>query len=253
MSMSKNIYAFGDGFAVGHVWPEWPQILSALLEDYQVHLHAGIGAGNEFIYSKFVDSYSQDSQATFLIQWAKPDRFDKLIVDDTWDSVMLNDPVYSDNQVDDWWLSSGSNNSIIRRYHDFYVQEQQSNLRSYQYIWSAYQILKNQSYSFFSTYGYDYLTDQQKNSLTDVNWAWDVAWTGMERYRLAATSELNREVRDIQPNPIVHFTWVKKILLPRLNLDFDPERLDTLEERIYNQNWIAYHPNRDNIWKKIIE
>jgi len=50
-----TIFCFGDGFATGHLWPEWPQILQALLPNYTVITTAGIGAGDEFLVSGFVD------------------------------------------------------------------------------------------------------------------------------------------------------------------------------------------------------
>jgi hypothetical protein len=45
----KKIFCFGDGFATGHIWPEWPQILQALVPNCQVVVTAGIGAGSEFL------------------------------------------------------------------------------------------------------------------------------------------------------------------------------------------------------------
>ena len=53
MSINK-IYTFGDGFATGHIWPEWPQLLQALLPDYTIINTAGIGAGCEFLISELV-------------------------------------------------------------------------------------------------------------------------------------------------------------------------------------------------------
>ena len=44
----NKIFCFGDGFATGHIWPEWPQILQELAPQYQVINTAGIGAGSEF-------------------------------------------------------------------------------------------------------------------------------------------------------------------------------------------------------------
>ena len=63
----KKIYTFGDGFATGHLWPEWPQILQALVPDYQVHNTAGIGAGAEWLVSGFVDLIPDLSEHLSLI------------------------------------------------------------------------------------------------------------------------------------------------------------------------------------------
>ena len=51
----QKIFCFGDGFATGHIWPEWPQILQTLLPDKQIINTAGIGAGAEFLVSGFAD------------------------------------------------------------------------------------------------------------------------------------------------------------------------------------------------------
>ena len=42
----NKIFCFGDGFATGHIWPEWPQILQALVPQHQVINTTGIGEGD---------------------------------------------------------------------------------------------------------------------------------------------------------------------------------------------------------------
>ena len=91
MSINKNIYTFGDGFATGHIWPEWPQILQAILYNCTIKNCSGIGAGNEFIFSNLVGALAKDPLATYIVQWAQPDRFDKLIEDTSWDNIIKND------------------------------------------------------------------------------------------------------------------------------------------------------------------
>ena len=76
------IYTFGDGFAAGHIWPEWPQLIE-LLTSTEVNNFGHIGAGNEYIFNCAVKSaLTANTQDLFLIQWADPIRFDKLIVND---------------------------------------------------------------------------------------------------------------------------------------------------------------------------
>ena len=118
----KKIFCFGDGFATGHIWPEWPQILQTLVPDYQVVITAGIGAGSEFLVSGFVDQICNMRDSTVIFQWPQANRFDKLIEDASWKSIIASDPVYHFNVVHDmydrnWWLSSASKDQTIIEYH----------------------------------------------------------------------------------------------------------------------------------------
>jgi hypothetical protein len=58
--------------------------------------------------------------------------------------------------------------------------------------------------------------------------------------------------KEVQPHPIVHLEWIKQMLLPTLQINVDPEWLDVLTKRMYNQNWIPYDIDRSSIWAKII-
>ena len=97
----KNIYTFGDGYATGHLWPEWPQILQALVTDYQVVNTAGIGAGPEYLVHKLVQQLDKMQNSYVIFQWPSPNRFDKLIENDHWVDIANNDPVYHFNIIPD--------------------------------------------------------------------------------------------------------------------------------------------------------
>jgi len=256
---TNNIYTFGDGFAVGHLWPEWPQILQVILYNYKVINTAGIGAGNEFIFSNLVSSMSKDPNATYVVQWAMPDRFDKLIEDNSWDQTIKFDSTYSDNIAltndQSWWLSSASDSDVIKQYHNFYVQSKQSELRSFNYIWSAGQLLKNKSHCFFGTYDFNYMSYYQKSLCLDFNWAFWKPWFGMQRYSISKYFRDTPQPRhnEHQPSPIVHLEWLKRYVLPKINVTIDSNWLDTITQRMYNQTWISYDPNRETIWNKIKE
>lgn len=252
----NKIYTFGDGFAAGHVWPEWPQILQAILYNHQVINIAGIGAGNEFIFSNLLSSLQQSADSTFIVQWAMPNRFDKLIEDHTWDSIIDNDADYSENQITyydrSWWLSSASASADIQQYHSLYIQHQQAYLRSFNYIWSAGNLLRNNQHCFFGTYDFNYLTDAQKELCQNFNWAWFMPWFGLQRYAIS-DQFAKLQHSEIQPHPIVHLEWVKNFVLPKLNLEIDSVWLDTISQRIYNQAWIPHNPNQTHIWNSIHE
>jgi hypothetical protein len=249
--LTTNIYTFGDGFATGHLWPEWPQILQALLPDYNVINIAGIGAGNEFIYSNVIDTVRHDPDAIFLVQWAMPKRFDKIIEDSSWDAIIGSDLTYSDNLtiVNDqtWWLTSASTVPEIQQYHQ-YIQTKQSNLRSFNYIWSAGKLLKH--HCFFGTYNFDYLTPDQKKDCNEFNWMWHRPWFGLESFSKLPEFSTTRQ-NEIQPSPVVHLEWIKQVLLPNRLFKIDQKRLDLLSKNIYNQQWIPYDPERDEIWNNL--
>ena len=123
----NKIICFGDGYAAGHIWPEWPDIIKALYPDLEHENFGAVGAGNEFITSCVVNSHINNPDAFFIIQWALPNRFDKLIEDSSWDKIIDEDPVYYFNRVhfndQKWWLSSASQVPAIQKYHSTYVQK----------------------------------------------------------------------------------------------------------------------------------
>ena len=126
--MSQNkIYCLGDGYAHGHIWPEWPQLLRCLFPTHEITCITGIGAGNEFLISNLLEYDISDCSVIF--QWAQPSRFDKLIEDSSWKVHIDNDTVYNDNMINNWWLSSASTNQHVKTYHSFFIQSAQANLR----------------------------------------------------------------------------------------------------------------------------
>jgi hypothetical protein len=150
--MSEQIFCFGDGYAANHIWPEWPAILSVLYTS--VKNYGAIGAGNEFITTSIIDAHRKNPDAFFIVQWAQHDRFDKLLEDSSWDFTISTDKIYNFNVVPveqrKWWLSSASSQDEVRKYHDFYVQEQQSILRTDNSKYLIQRLLDNRAL-FFST------------------------------------------------------------------------------------------------------
>jgi hypothetical protein len=248
MNSSNTIYTFGDGFAHGHIWPEWPQILTALLPDYQIVNCSGVGAGNEFIFSNLVNKLIEHPDATYIVQWAGVKRFDKLIQDTSWDSIVQQDPVYSKNfrtiDAKTWWLSSASQLPQIQQYHSEYVQPKQAQLRTFNYIWAASQLLKHTQNYMFSSYKIPFLSNTQQ-ALCQLHPSM-FSFSQLPELAKFCTSE-------IQPHPIVHLEWIRQILLPALQLNVDPDWLDTITKRMYNQNWMPYDVDRASIWANIVD
>jgi len=228
--MSTNkIFCFGDGYAHGHIWPEWPQILQALLPTYQVIAHTGIGAGNEFLIDNLLNVNCQNQ--TVIFQWAQPNRFDKLLQDTQWKIFAEQDPIYYFNfettRSGTWWLSSNSQTEKIQEYHKFFIQNHQAELR-----------FKNQR-----TLVENYL--QNKNSHY-----WFTSTKEQELFCQAHTSKHLRGT-EIQPSPIMHFYFVIECIKPILKLDIDANLQEKLKNIIESVDWKPYDPDRNPIWQDI--
>jgi len=227
----NSIFCFGDGYAHGHIWPEWPQILQALLPNYQIIISTGIGAGNEFLIDMLLQQGNQIKDQTVIFQWAQTGRFDKLIEDKNWLDRAASDPVYHFNLYESahgtWWLSSASCDEKIKEYHDFFVQPKQEKLRlgNQKTLVESHLKLHKCNYLFVST------NDQEVFCSTHFR--------------------KNLRGKEVQPTPLLHFYYIKEILDPALNLNIDPARYNKLEMLIEQHNWQAYDPDREEIWKKL--
>jgi hypothetical protein len=231
--MSK-IFCFGDGFATGHIWPEWPQILQALLPNYTIVTTAGIGAGDEFLVSGFVDLISEITGQQVIFQWPYAKRFDKLLQDQSWQDIINNDSVYNFNVVTDskdrsWWLSSGSKSAEVLQYHVNYVQLCQHQRRREIYQQLVFETASNQNCHIIHT-----STDDQER------------FSHNERFRLIRQNE-------VQPSPAVHFYWLIEQIIPQLNVSVDCKLQSKMESMILQTTWAAYDPDRQEIWTNIVE
>jgi hypothetical protein len=229
---SNKIFTFGDGFATGHIWPEWPQILQALLPEYQVINTAGIGAGAEFLVSGFVDWIPDMHGSTVIFQWPGHQRFDKLVEDDSWQYIVSNDPVYYFNTVADgndrkWWLSSASKSKEVQQYHDQYVQKNQDLNRN-----RIYQTLVDHTALALDCKILHTSTQDQEN------------FSRLPQFFSTRQSE-------VQPSPVVHFYWLIEQVLPKVDINVDQVLKHKLERLINQTPWIPYCPDRQETWATI--
>ena len=224
----NKILCFGDGYAANHIWPEWPAIVCALYPEVSHENFGAIGAGNEFITSAVVQAHVKDPNAFFIVQWAIPQRFDKLLQDDSWDLTIDNDPVYRFNRIrlheQTWWLSSASEQVAVQQHHKIYVQNKQAKNRSFNFKYLVENLLKTQAI-FFT----------------------------LEQMIVYAAAERFEQVRqkEVQPSPIVHMTWVEEKILPKMPYQPELSRLHELKKRINQHKWHAYDPDRKEIWIKM--
>lgn len=220
-----NIYTFGDGYATGHIWPEWPQILQALMPDYQVVNTAAVGAGPEWLAHKFVEKIPELPGNIVIFQWPKANRFDKLIEDQHWQDVVSSDPVYNFNQHDGWWLSSASTNPKVRQYHKEFVQLQQHLIRRNTYKVLVRNTLENLKCTYIFT-----STDEQET------------YAQLPEFKTVRLGE-------VQPSPYVHFRW---ILDTMHILNIDQLRAARLGELISQHKWEPFYSDRELVWQTIL-
>ena len=225
----NKIFCLGDGYAHGHIWPEWPQILQALCPEYTIVPVTGIGAGNEILISQLLTQNISNQKVIF--QWAQHNRFDKLLQDNDWKQIAESDSVYHFNfykTIDQtWWLSSASQQPEIKKNHDFYIQEEQSKLRyqNQQMLVKTYLEFNRAEYYFTST-------EAQEN------------FSRQSRFDHVRGTE-------IQPSPIVHFFFVTEQLAPAINLKIDENLVEILKNKIQNHKWVPYDPDREEIWNNM--
>lgn len=211
----NNIFCVGDGFAHGHIWPEWPQILTAILPQCQIQTITAVGAGNEFLINGLLQHDLTDQLVIF--QWAEARRFDKLVQDQQWQKIGESDPTYHFNFYqrgsDVWWLSSASTNPEIHHYHDFYVQPTQALYR---------------------------LQDQKKKLLRGYLHGVNCKYVEISTEQQNVYSKHQRfcAVRgnEIQPSPVVHLKFLEEIILPELKIGIDNTRLERLQNSLTKQS-----------------
>lgn len=228
----KKIYTFGDGFATGHIWPEWPQILAVICPDCEVINNSGVGAGPEYLVHKLVQNLSGMQNNIAIFQWPNPARFDKLIEDVEWHNIVNRDPVYHFNryvdQTETWWLSSESTLNEVRQYHKTFIQKQQHKSRS-----DDYQVLV-------------------KNTLENINCEYLHTMQIDQDYFSRKEQYIDIRQNEVQPSPPVHFDWLMQFIVPKLPLDINMHRAECLKMLIYQQKWEPYHYDREQIWVDLI-
>lgn len=244
------IYTFGDGFAAGHIWPEWPQILEAVSKT-PVTNFGHIGAGNEYIFNCAVKSSLQaSSDDTFLIQWAEPGRFDKIVQDQYWKDLQKTDPQYhSINAISYdqcWWSTSASKLEEIQLYKK-YIQSEQAINRTVLYMISLSKMLDSLGikHFYFLTTDIDYSHHSNYSDLQNLPWLSDIS--------MARWSKDN-PLRDnqIQPSPIVHFQWVIEKILPKLGIDLDKVTVDRISDIFKSRTFEPFYYDRAQQWKNIV-
>ena len=221
-----KIFCLGDGYAHGHIWPEWPQILQALRPDLEVIVISAVGAGHEFLISELL-AYDI-GYSTVIFQWPHHQRFDKLTQDDQWVDIVKSDPIYDFNTYKTergvWWCSSASGLDVIKTYHNFYIQNDQSLQRQkiQKKLISAYVSQQNARYI-------DTSNDEQDKF----------------------AEKLDCRGTEIQPHPLLHYRWLIESIMPVAGIEINQSLAEELYKRISSHKWVPYDPDREEIWNKM--
>lgn len=228
----NKIFCVGDGYAHGHIWPEWPQLMQVLFPEMEVCIASGIGSGNEFLVKQLLDFGDQVKDQLVIFQWAQAQRFDKVIENEEWLEICKKDKVYDFNLYNDldttWWLSSASDNANVKKYHDFYIQKKQANIRSdmYKKLVNGYLCNLNCKVVFTST-------EQQEK------------FSRRNRFE-------NTRGNEVQPSPIVHLDFIIEELLPESGLVPCRTILEYTNHVIRSTEWKPYHEDRFENFNNII-
>lgn len=243
------IYTFGDGFAAGHIWPNWPQILEVFTND-QVINHGMVGAGNELIFNTAIkQSFTATSDDVFLVQWTMPGRFDKILETSDWHELQKTDEVYRNNRYrvfdNIWWPTSGSALPEIRHYHNFYVQSKQALERSIIYMISLSGFLDNLgiSHHYFLTYELNFGAHSLCDKVKSLPWVPAPSMETWSRFRPDRGNE-------VQPSPAVHYKFVEEFLLPALGIDVERDVLEKIENRVRQMEVVPFYYDREKIWSE---
>lgn len=249
-----NLLTIADGFGDSGAYPlwykgylKWPELIQLATRGVQLTNLSRYGAGNEFIVEALRNNI-QDKQAV-LIQWAMPDRLDLLLAHNEyynfWNEVIKQDPSYSDNVVNGYWISSNTQNPDVREYHRKYITVEQHRRRTRLYVDYAELLLNKHGipFKFMLTADSPYLSTGNAD-----NWIFHHPWRGMDSFRTESEfADLDFGYR--QPIPLIQFDYIQKYIQPNFDLPWRSEKeLKAVESMLYKKykEAIINKPNDTN-------
>jgi len=242
-----KLLTISDGFGDSNIGPEWysdfvkwPEIIKLMTKGVELINLSRYGAGNEYI-SQCLKNNVHNNDAV-LVQWVVPDRLDLVLGEhcNFWQQQIDLDPVYNNNVLDinndQYWLSSGSQNSNIKEYHSKYICLQQHQLRSQLFVDYAKLLCEahNVAHGFLLTVDSKYLEDTVKDT---SNWCWHEQLKGMDSFRLISTyADLDATLNLMQPISLVQFEFIKKFIVPKFSFPWRNVReIDAVENMLYRK------------------
>lgn len=233
---------FGDSVAVPQWYPEyikWPDIIKLMTSGVNLTNLSRYGAGNEYIVNCVRNNLADKN--VVLVQWTVPNRLDLVLKHNKsyqkfWEDTISDDPIYKDNIAEigseKVWITSNSTSVPVVEYHQKYITHVQHQMRSQIFIdYAKLAIEQNRiEYQFLLTTDSEYLSNTVSDSIC---WVWHRPWKGMQNFKFYS------EFKDLdlgltQPIPLIHFDFIKKFIMPNVNLPWrSTTEIDAVENMLY--------------------
>lgn len=240
---------FGDSTAVPNWYPKywkWPKIIELMTKNLVLTDLSRYGAGNEYMVNQLKQHV--DLVDAVMIQWAKPNRLD-LVLDHAdpkfWQNIIDNDTIYHNNVLmcgnDKFWITSASKAPEVLYYHQYYIGTRQHQLRSQLYIEYAKLLLEHHKklYRFMLVENSNYID-------IDANWICHEPFKGMSDFRKHSKYS-NLELGLTQPTPLVMFDFIKKYIMPSIDLHWrNHKEIDAVENMLYRHYQEAVKNRNDS-------
>ncbi len=233
----KSLLVISDGNGVENKFHKWPFFLKLLTTKTLNLINKSIvGSSNELILYQLVNTIKEQNIDYAIIQWTNPLRVD-VIADDFWVKQANIDPIYHFNIVNvlnnNWWITSGSQNTYIQEYHTKYVKNLHSNLRSMSWIMAASDLLKtnNIEYKFCLCYKLNFISPFD-TILKKYPWVWHESNQGINEFRY--TSQYFKYDQGLaQPHPLIGLDWIHRVLKPQCDfVDYDDNAYYNIEKSL---------------------
>lgn len=230
---------FGDSGAHPSWYPDyykWPELIELMTRNVELTNLSRYGAGNEYIINSLRQGMKIKPDRV-IVQWAMPNRLDLLLAhtgesQEFWADAVKNDAVYSDNVVNDYWITSASKNPAVREYHRRYISLEQHRRRTQLYIEHASMLLElthTAQHRFMLTADSDYL------DTFDDEWIWHERKKGMDSFRtLSQYADL--DFGYTQPIPLIQFDYIQQYIMPKISLPWrGPTELKAVESMLHRK------------------
>lgn len=238
--MTKNLLVISDGNGIDTHFKKWPTFLKMLLsKTHHVINQSVVGASNEMIFMQLADAVRNQKIDQAIIQWTIPQRID-VIADAFWVEQAKTDPVYQNNLVESnnqlWWVSSDSNNELVKNYHHTYIKHWQAKQRSQSYILAAAELCKlnHIQFTFSLCYKFEFIQPLD-SALQTYPWAWHEPNHGISEFR----NHSQYAVYDTglpQPCSLIQLEWLDQVLKPCCDfIDYDQKTFYNIQQALLKQ------------------
>ena len=235
--MKKNILTISDGNGVDTDFKKWPFYLGLLMsKTANIINRSVIGASNELMFMKLADSVDQEEIDFAIVQWSFPNRLD-VVANEFWQAQAKEDSVYHFNFTEsagkEWWVTSASENSYIRDYHEKYINKWQATQRSQTTMLAAAELLKQKGIKFVFSLCYEFnFVSPTKNILETYPWVWHSPNQGLSEFRTQSRfAEFDTGLP--RPHTLIQLDWIDKVLRPSCEfIDYNQTTYYNIEQTL---------------------